>query len=99
MVPVHLPDTMLGRNFLRTSSGPTWLIASMAPWVSMGQSLNARLAAPHISSMGVASRCGRPCPPYSGGDWMLPQPEFTYCVYASLKPGGVVTTPSFHFAP
>src|SRR6185503_9489837 len=80
-------------------SGPTWWIASIAPWVSIGHSLNARLAAPHISSTGVATRCGSPWPPYFVGDMMLFQPAPEYWRYASLNPGGVVTAPSFHLAP
>src|SRR5688500_1049707 len=90
---------MLGRNFWRSGSGPTWSIASNAPWVSIGQSLKARLAAPHISSTGVARMSGRPWPPNSVGPRMFPQPPCPDLSEASLKLGGVVTEPSFHFAP
>ena len=53
IVPVHLPETMLGRNVSRAFCGPRSSIASIAPCVSIGQSLKARFAEPHISSTGA----------------------------------------------
>jgi hypothetical protein len=49
MVPVHLPDTMLGRYIAFCASVPASSSASMAPRVSSGHSENDMLADFHIS--------------------------------------------------
>ena len=56
-------------------------------------------AAFHISSVGPSKICGKPCPPYSSGTGNPIQPASANFLYASLKPGGVATSPSFHVHP
>ncbi len=74
MVPVHSPDTSLGRysDFCR---GVPWVpMASMAPWVSIGHRPKAMLAAWIISKTAISSALGRPWPPWSGSAARLFQP-------------------------
>ena len=91
---------MFGRNRAFSASEPQSSSASIAPCVSSGQRSNARFAECHISSTAVARSCGRPWPPYSGFLVRPFQPLSQNCLYASLKPAGVVTEPSsFQRAP
>ena len=52
------------------------------------------LAEASISCITTVTSHGNPPPPNSGGKGTAPQPASTYCRYASLNPGGVVTLPS-----
>ncbi len=65
MVPVQAPSTIFGRKVCFSASEPAVSSASIAPWVSSGQSENDMLAETHISSTGVATSLGSPCPPNS----------------------------------
>ncbi|MCY1515102.1 hypothetical protein D9M68_496780 [compost metagenome] len=71
----------------------------MAPWVRPGYMAQEVFAALTISASIRPMECGRPWPPYTGSADRPFQPPSTYCAKASLKPLGVVTTPSFHTAP
>ena len=63
MVPVHSPRTIRGRYWSFCACDPQCAIASVAPWVSMGQMRKARLAEANNSSTADTSTMGMPCPP------------------------------------
>ena len=93
MVPVQLPSTMFGRKVCFRLSVPLSSSASIAPPVSSGHSENDMFAAFHISITGVATSLGSPWPPNSAGNCSAFQPPSTNCLYAAMKPLGVVTLP------
>src|SRR6266481_5875544 len=99
MVPVQLPSIIFGRYCSFCCSVPRRINASTAPAVSIVTSEKERLADFHISTTGVETIFGRPCPPCSEGACSAFQPPSTNCRYASLKPLGVVTLPLSHFEP
>ena len=99
MVPVQVPDTIFSRKVFLSWSLPHSRIASIAPCVSSGQSENAMFAEVIISVTGVDTSLGRPCPPHSGSSGRPFQPPSTNWRYASRKPLGVRTEPSFHCEP
>ena len=78
-----------------SSSEPAVSSASMAPSVSSGHSAKLRLAELSISPQAAPMVLGRPWPPKSAGCCRPCQPPSAYCRKASLKPGVVVTSPSF----
>ncbi len=53
----------------------------------------------HISSTGVATSLGSPCPPHSGSNGSAFQPPSVNLPYASRKPFGVRTAPSINLEP
>ena len=69
--------------------------ASIAPSVSSGHSAKLRLALLMISMQAAPIVLGRPWPPNSAGCCRPCQPPSAYWRNASLKPGVVVTLPSF----
>ena len=77
MVPVQAPSTIFGRKTFFSASEPAVSSASIAPWVSSGQSENDMLAETHISSTGVATSLGRPWPPHSASSGSEFQPPST----------------------
>src|SRR2546425_8466045 len=99
MVPVQLPSIIFGRYCSFCCSVPRRINASTAPAVSIVTSEKERLADFHISTTGVETIFGSPCPPCSAGACSAFQPASTNCRYASLKPLGVVTLPLSHFEP
>src|SRR5690606_14606146 len=98
MVPVQLPSTSLGTMSCFCSSDPAVSRASTTPSVSRGHSENARLAAFTLSTHGVPTSLGKPCPPNSVGCCKPCQPPCVKPLKASLKPDEVLTLPSCHFA-
>src|SRR5690606_16941448 len=74
-------------------------MARQAPLESSGYSANEVFAACIISSNSTARLFGMPWPPYSGLPDKAVQPFSANVLNASLKPFGVVTTPSFHWQP
>ena len=74
MVPVHSPVAILGRYWALSASLAWWLMASMAPWVSMGQRAKAMLAECQISLTAKLSVLGRSCPPWSSATASDSQP-------------------------
>src|SRR5207302_3378365 len=99
MVPVQLPSIIFGRYRFFCSSVPRRINASTAPAVSIVTSEKERFADFHISTTGVETILGSPCPPCSVGACSAFQPASTNWRYASLKPLGVVTFPFSHFEP
>mmetsp|Transcript_1327 Transcript_1327/g.1771 ORF Transcript_1327/g.1771 Transcript_1327/m.1771 type:complete len:288 (+) Transcript_1327:787-1650(+) len=99
MAPDQTPEYMLGRYFSFSSSLPWASSARQAPAVSMGASPNAMLAPCIISSNCATRVLGMPMPPKSGLPPRPFQPPSTMVWYASLKPSGDVTSPSFHLQP
>src|SRR5882762_5456941 len=93
MVPVQLPAIIFGRYCFFCSSVPRGINASTAPAVSIVTSEKERFADFHISTTGVETIFGSPCPPCSAGACRAFQPPSTNCRYASLNPLGVVTLP------
>src|SRR5260370_36394998 len=67
MVPVQLPSIILGRYCFFCSSVPRRINASTAPAVSIVTSEKERFADFHISTTGVETILGSPCPPCSAG--------------------------------
>jgi hypothetical protein len=94
MVPAHSPVTIFSAYLACWPGLPCWASMSMAPWVSSGHMENTMLAEAIISCITTATSHGNPPPPNSAGNGTDPQPAWTYCWYASLNPGGVVTLPS-----
>ena len=94
MVPADSPLTIFSRKVACCPGLPCWVSMSMAPWVSSGHRENDIFAEASISCIMTATSHGNPPPPNSGGKGTAPQPASTYCRYASLNPGGVVTWPS-----
>src|SRR5438067_13799626 len=99
MVPVQLPATIFGRYCFFCSSVPRRINASTAPAVSIVTSEKERFADFHISTTGVETILGSPCPPCSAGACSAFHPPSTNCRYRPLKPAGVVTLPLSHFEP
>src|SRR5260221_6312510 len=99
MVPVQLPAIISGRYCFLCSSVPRRINASTAPAVSIGTSEKERFADFHISTTGVDTIFGSPCPPCSAGACSAFQPASTNWRYASLKPLGVMTLPLSHVEP
>src|SRR5437660_1538858 len=99
MVPVQLPSIIFGRYCFFCSSVPRRINASTAPAVSIVTREKERFADFHISTTGVETIFGSPCPPCSAGACSAFQPASTNWRYASLKPLGVVTLPFSHFEP
>ena len=95
-MPVHSPEIILGMNCSCCSRVPAVSSASIAPSVSSGQSEKLRFALLIISMHAAPIVFGRPWPPKSPGCCSPCQPPSPNCRNASLKPGVVVTTPSFH---
>ena len=64
-----------------------------APRVSSLYNLKARLEDDNISSKNALTVLGIPCPPYFGSQDKEVHPSLINFLYASLYPGGVLTTP------
>src|SRR2546426_6836326 len=77
MVPVQLPAIIFGRYCFFCSSVPRRINASTAPAVSIVTSEKERLADFHISTTGVETIFGSPCPPCSAGACSAFQPAST----------------------
>src|SRR6476469_3363856 len=85
---------MLGTKRCLSSSDAFTSSDAIAPEVSPWYISKLWLAESTYSPIAVPMTCGRPCPPYSSGAVRVGQPASQNCLYASLKPGGVVTEPS-----
>src|SRR2546430_11963518 len=96
MVPVQLPSIIFGRYRFFCSSVPRRINASTAPAVSIVTSEKERFADFHISTTGVETILGSPCPPCSPGASSPFPPPSTTCRHASFKPAGAVTPPLAH---
>src|SRR5690349_1811732 len=94
IVPVHSPDTSLGRYACCSSGVPCACRHSYAPCDRPGYIVHAWFAEFIISYSALLTNAGKPWPPKSGSQPSAGQPASTYWRYASLKPFGVVTTPS-----
>src|SRR5437899_13099447 len=99
MVPVQLPSIIFGRYCFFCSSVPRRINASTAPAVSIVTREKERFADFHISTTGVETIFGSPCPPCSAGACSAFQLASTNCLYASLEPLGVVILPFSDFEP
>ena len=93
-MPVHSPATIFGTNIFFCSGLPCTISAAVAPMVRPPYIENAMFAEHWNSLTAWLSVTGRPCPPYSAGADKPSQPPSATCLYASLKPFGVVTLPS-----
>ena len=80
IVPVHSPDTSLGRNTAFCRSVPWVLRASIAARVSIGQRPNAMLAPWIISNTATSSARGRPWPPWASAADSPFQPPDANCL-------------------
>ncbi len=99
IVPVHVPETIFSRYVVLIPS-PAWAsIASTAPWLSSGHRPNDKFAPCHISWSANATSHGKPCPPCAGSNTTEFHPPSQNCLYASLNPFAVVTTPSLSTFP
>src|SRR5258706_7452009 len=96
MVRFQLPAIIFGRYCFFCPSVPRRINASTAPAVSIVTSEKERFADFHISTTGVETIFGSPCPPYSAGACSAFQPASTNWRYASFETLGVVTLPFFH---
>src|SRR5258706_12362863 len=99
MVRFQLPAIIFGRYCFFCSSVPRRINASAAPAVSIVTSEKERFADFHISTTGVETIFGSPCPPYSAGACSAFQPASPNWRHASLKPLGVGTLAVSHFEP
>ena len=99
MVPLHSPLYSLGRYWDLSSSEAWASTARQAPLVSAGYRANEEQALCIISSNSTASDLGIPWPPNSGLPENALQPFSANVLNASLKPSGVVTSPSFQVQP
>src|SRR5258705_8735577 len=99
MVPVQLPSIIFGRYCFFCSSVPRRINASTAPAVSIVTSEKERFADFHISTTGVETIFGSPCPPCSAGACSAFQPASTDWRYPSLEPLGGMTLPLSHVEP
>ena len=75
------------------------MMVFMQPRLRPGYMVNDQLAVPIISDLIRFSDIGSACPPNSLGCDKPCQPPATYSAYASLKPLGVVTSPSWMAQP
>src|SRR5258706_15038559 len=90
MVPVQPPSIIFGRYCFFCCSVPRRIKASTAPAVSIVTSEKERFADFHISTTGVETIFGNPCPPCSAGARSAFQPASTKSPYRSFQPLGVV---------
>ena len=99
IVPPQVPSISLGRKRSLSSSDPWLSRALTAPCVSPGYMLNDRFEEQSISSITNRTDSGSPWPPYVASADTPVHPPAAYCVYASLKPRGVRTSPFSYFTP
>ena len=99
IVPVHSPDISLGKNVAFSSSEPCESMALIAARDKLPYIVHAMFALAMISSTQRLIDRGSPWPPNAGFPAMEGHPPCTYVAYASAKPAGVLTTPSFHEHP
>src|SRR6266487_3617637 len=96
MVPVQLPAILFGRYCFFCSSVPRRISASTAPAVSIVTSEKERFADFHISTTGVETIFGSPCPPCSAGACRAFQPSSriwsTSSALISSQPGSFATS-------
>mmetsp|Transcript_51535 Transcript_51535/g.102199 ORF Transcript_51535/g.102199 Transcript_51535/m.102199 type:complete len:313 (-) Transcript_51535:244-1182(-) len=90
MVPMVSPLTRSGRYLALSSSEPCMRSVLMAPLLRPGNMPKVQLAAAIISLWMSARDMGRFCPPNSSGKLSPCHWASVNCLYASLKPGGVV---------
>jgi len=67
MVPIHSPETSLGRKAALSSADPWAASESSAAMVTIGPTPNAIDAAFHISVQAALTARGSPWPPHSAG--------------------------------
>ncbi len=98
-MPVHAPETSLGRTSACCRGVPCRLSASTAPCVNIGHRPNAGFAAWTISATASSKALDRPWPPCRTSADSEVQPCCENWRYASEKPDGAITRPSTCRAP